>query len=180
MNTSARLKAVAALPKSTWKLESRVSMNHRHLSSCFMREQIARFCIVVLHVRKWYLITLFLQSRPERGRVKGSLMRKWRAFAGASFQRPLWELAAHKRSIYSEMYPETKCFPCYWYPQTPHWSQAMQAGSRGSGSGGEKRLNNALIQLVRLEARNPLLDAQAQAQRRQRKGGEDSEEMPPK
>lgn len=38
--------------------------------------------------------------------------------------------------------------------------ESSHASSRGSGSG-EKRLNNALIQLV-LESRSPLLDAQAE------------------
>ena len=52
-------------------------------------------------------------------------------------------VAAHKRSIYSETYPET--FPVYTDPML----ELSHAGSRGSGSGGE-RLNNALIQLVRL------------------------------
>lgn len=46
-----------------------------------------------------------------------------------------------------------------------------------------ERLNHALIQLVRLASCNPLLNAQAQEEMRQRKGGEDrkpNQEMPPK
>ena len=100
-----------------------------------------------------------------------------RAFTISSFQHPLRALAAHKRSIYSEMNPETiqmlSRFPCI-HTQThthTHTLESSRASSRGMWVRGE-RLNNALIQLVGL---HPLLNAPAQTEE-----GWRTQKIPPK
>ena len=106
-----------------------------------------------------------------KGRARSLWMEAWWENEELSAS-PHFGISAHKRSIYSETYPETvrtlSRFPVYTDPML----ESSHASSRGKWVRGE-RLNNALIQLVRLETHNAPLSALAQAGLRQRKGGED-------
>lgn len=132
-----------------------------------MREQIAVFCIVVLQCQKSIPDHTVSAIRPERDSLSPS---EWRP------DEKMRELSPSPHfSILSEYLLRIRGpFRVKRIHVSPPLAlESSHGGSRGSGSGGE-RLDNALIQLVPLESRNPPFP------RRLGEGGEDSEEMPPK
>lgn len=133
-----------------------------------MSEQIAVFCIVVLQCQKSIPDHTVSAIRPERDSLSPSewkpdekMKRFHRRLISASSPEYLLHIRGPFRVKHIHVSPP------------PLALESGHGGSRGSGSGGE-RLDNALIQLVPLESRNPPFP------RRLGKGGEDSKEMPPK